>query len=56
MQMCLASLLRVRKALQLFADLNQDEPDFPKACSHWLRQDWWKTVEAAEFAVRLHLS
>ena len=52
MQMCLASLLRVRKALQLFADLNQDEPDFPKACSHWLRQDWWKTVEAAEFAVR----
>ena len=32
MQMCLASQLQVRKALQLFATLHEDDPEFSIEC------------------------
>ena len=52
MKMCLASQLQVRKALQLFATLHKDDPEFPIECKCWRNTDWWKLLDKAENAVR----
>ena len=42
----------MRKALQLFAILHEDDPEFPIECECWRNTDWWKLLDKAEYAVR----
>ena len=47
-----SSQLQVRKALQFFATLHEDDSEFPVECECWRNIDWWKLLDKSEYAVR----
>ena len=52
LQMCFASMLRIRGAAQNFAFETMHFSGFPKECKVWADEQWWSDLEFCESVIR----